>query len=113
MHEMSVAQSIIDIVLDTMKTHNVENVSKVRIQLGELSGVIPQSLSFGFQILTKDTPLEKTEFVYEKVPINAKCRKCKHEFQVKDFEFTCPKCKEKEVDTLTGTELKIIDMEVK
>ena len=112
MHEMSVAQSIIDIVLDTMKRHKVKSVKKVRIELGELSGVIPQSLTFGLQILTKDTPLQETEFVYDKTPIKSRCRNCKHEFIVKDLEFICPKCKGKELDTLSGTELKIIDMEV-
>jgi hydrogenase nickel incorporation protein HypA/HybF len=112
MHEMSVAQSIVDIVLDTMKQHNVSDVRRVRIQLGELSGVIPYALTFGLDFLTKDTPLEETEFVYEKIPIKARCRNCKCEFIVKELEFICPECQKKELDTLSGTELKIIDMEV-
>ena len=58
MHEMSIAQSLIDIVRDEMGKHGVTVLKSVRIQVGQLSAIVPDSLSFCFNIMTSGTDLE-------------------------------------------------------
>ena len=53
MHEMSIAQSILDIILQESGNHNVSRVLSVALKVGELSAVETESLRFCFELLTK------------------------------------------------------------
>jgi hydrogenase nickel incorporation protein HypA/HybF len=109
---MSIAQSLIDIVRDEMGKHSVTVLKSVRIQIGQLSAIVPDSLSFCFNIMTSGTDLEGAELLMEIIPLCGVCRTCKQEFEIKDYAFECPECGSPEIDTISGQELSIIDMEV-
>ena len=57
MHEMSIAQSLIEIIEEEMKKHDAKYLRSVRLNIGQLSAVVPESLSFCFEVITSDTPL--------------------------------------------------------
>ena len=46
MHEMSIAEGIVDIVLDTMKNNDASQVHSVQLDVGMMSGVEPDALHF-------------------------------------------------------------------
>lgn len=112
MHEMSIAQSLIDIVRDEMGKHGVTVLKSVRIQIGQLSAIVPDSLSFCFNIMTSGTDLEGAELMMEIIPLRGVCKTCKVEFEIKDYAFECPECGSPKIDTISGQELSILDMEV-
>jgi hydrogenase nickel incorporation protein HypA/HybF len=112
MHEMSIAQSLIDIVRDEMGKHDVTVLKSVRIQIGQLSAIVPDSLSFCFNIMTSGTDLEGAELMMEIIPLRGVCKTCKVEFEIKDYAFECPECGSPKIDTISGQELSILDMEV-
>ena len=69
MHELSVASSIIEIVLAEVKNKNLGQVKEIGLKVGVLSGIMPDSLEFGFDALKQETALAQTRVVIETVPL--------------------------------------------
>ena len=59
MHEMSIAQSLIDVLREEMLKHNARTLRAVRLHIGQMSAVVPDALSFCFQVITDGTELEE------------------------------------------------------
>jgi hydrogenase nickel incorporation protein HypA/HybF len=81
MHEMSIAQSVLEIVNDTLQQNPGSKLKKVVVKVGELVAVVPDSLQFCYQALTADTPMEGSELVIEVIPVAASCQDCGREFK--------------------------------
>jgi hydrogenase nickel incorporation protein HypA/HybF len=111
MHEMSIAQSIMDIVEQEMARHGVSRVSVIRLVVGEFTAVVPQSLNFCFEMITKDTPLEGVRVEMEQVPLTGRCRACGQEFPIQEYKFICPACQSGEIETIAGKELFVKEIE--
>jgi hydrogenase nickel incorporation protein HypA/HybF len=112
MHEMSIAQSLIDILEEEMTRHHAEVLKSVRLRLGELSAIVPDSLSFCFEIATKGTNMEGARLDMDIIPLKGVCQDCRKEFHIKEYVFECPHCGGKNIDTLSGQDLSIVEMEV-
>jgi len=112
MHEMSIAQSLIDIVQEEMHRHGAVRLRRVRLRIGELSAVVPASLAFCFDVIVEGTPMQGAELEMEQVPLEARCRDCQAEFRVEAFVFECPACAGANTEIIAGRDLSIVDMEV-
>ena len=112
MHEMSIAQSIVEIVEDVRREHGDPRVEKVFVTIGKLVGIVPDSLEFSFQAITAGTRLDGAELVIEKVPIRARCRGCDHTFEVESFVFRCERCEGTSLEIVAGNELVVREIEV-
>jgi hydrogenase nickel incorporation protein HypA/HybF len=111
MHEMSIVQSIIDIVQQEMARHQVSKVTVIRLVVGEFTAVVPDSLTFCFELITKDTPLEGVKIELEQVPLTGRCRACGKEFPIVEYRFVCPECQSNEIEAVSGKELFIKEIE--
>jgi hydrogenase nickel incorporation protein HypA/HybF len=111
MHEMGIAQSILDIVEQEMARHGATRLTTIRLVIGEFTAVVPESLSFCFEVITKDTPFEGVKLEMEKVPLTGRCLACAEEFIIKDYQFICPKCGSNQVETVSGKELFVKEIE--
>jgi len=112
MHEMSIAQSLIDILQEEMTRHHAGVLKSVRLHLGELSAIVPSSLSFCFEVITKGTNMEGAKLNMDIIPLRGLCRQCRETFDVKDYVFECPHCLGKDIETVSGQDLSIVEMEV-
>ncbi len=113
MHELSIAQSIVDAVEIRATECKAAHVTRVRLRVGEAIGIITDSLTFCFEMLTNDEPLlDGTKLVIDSVPHRARCRHCAKEFPVIQFVAQCPTCGEWSDEIVSGTELQILDMEI-
>ncbi|MFJ8111267.1 hydrogenase maturation nickel metallochaperone HypA [Streptomyces sp. NPDC096132] len=109
MHEMSVALAVVDQVTEAAtRAGDVTAVRSVRLQVGELAGVVPDSLAFCFELACAGTLLEGAELVTETVPGQARCMSCAHAWAVgMPPRLTCPGCGGTRTDLLAGRELQI------
>ena len=73
MHEVSIAHGLLQIVLDEVKKHSISKVTVVKLKIGELTGVQTSALTFCFELMTKDTPVEGADLRIDMVPSKAKC----------------------------------------
>ncbi len=111
MHELSIAQSLLDIIVDESRRHGLERVNKVRLQVGEFAAVIPESLTFCFELVSQDTVASGAVIEIESVGVTARCDKCNSSFEVRDRVFLCPRCGEMASQLLSGRELTIMSIE--
>lgn len=112
MHELSIATAILERVeLEASKRPGIR-VTKVGVRVGELSGVDPDALSFGFEALVKDTVLDPLALDIELCARKQRCPACGTTFFVKDYDVVCPQCREPATECVSGNELDIAYLEV-
>lgn len=111
MHELSLAEQLLIPVLETAAAHDAK-VTVVQVEAGALQQIVPRSLITAFQAVSEGTPAEGAELRVETVPVTAKCRRCRLEFEVEDFLFACPDCGIADVETSGGTELILTSLEL-
>jgi len=112
-HELGIAQNIIRIIEGELVRHGGGRVVKVRLRIGEWSGVEPESLTFCYDASIAQTMLEGSCLEIEHVPLRCHCPECNKEFSPERFSRACPDCGETRTEMVNGTELEIVDFEVK
>jgi hydrogenase nickel incorporation protein HypA/HybF len=112
MHEMSIVQNLVEIIRDEMAAHHAKRLRSVRLQVGEMSAIVPDALSFCFEVITGGTEMEGARLLIDKVPLEGVCSDCGASFKIQDFVFLCPKCGSARVKTVSGRELSIVEIEV-
>ena len=112
MHEMSIAQSLIEVVKEEMLKHDARTLRSVRLNIGKMSAIVPDSLSFCFTVITTGTELEGARLIMDVIPLRGFCNECKKEFEIKEYAFVCPFCNSSDINTISGQDLTIVEMEV-
>ncbi len=111
MHELSIAQNIVDILNDQMKIHNLSKIERVNLRVGVLRSVVIDSLSFSFNVLTAGSPLEGARLEVEEIPIQGRCMECGYQFTMNNWLDDCPFCRGPRVEVISGKELDIVTIE--
>lgn len=112
MHELSIAQSIVDLASGEAAKAEAERVIIIRLSLGILSGVVRESLEFCFPIACEGTPCQGAELMIDIEPAKLHCQACKDVFDIDEFVLVCPGCGFFPATLLEGGELKVISLEV-
>ena len=108
MHELSIAEAVVERVLDRTGDRPV---SCVRLRVGRLCGVVPDALDFCFEVATAGTPLEGAALVIDQPDGRAHCRRCGAHFAVADLILLC-RCGSADVEVVAGEELVVTSVEV-
>ena len=111
MHEFSIVQSIVDIVLASAASHNIKHVSSVEVEVGQASGVIKEAMEFAWKAAGKGTILNNTILKIRQIPLKMRCRNCQTEYQPGEIYEPCPGCGEIGPEILTGKELRVVAIE--
>ena len=112
MHELSIAQGIVDIVGQYVPRERHETVRVVRIRVGDLAGVVPDSLAFCFTAVTAGTPMAGTLLEIEHVPYTIRCTDCANESTTEPGLAICPVCGSRTTTIVAGTELQVMTIDV-
>ena len=112
MHELSVAQLIIERVAGEMRRRPGTRPCAVGVKIGEVSGIDRDALAFGFEALVKNTEWEQLRLEIEYCPWRHRCGNCGKEFAVSDFATACPACGNAATTLISGEELDIGYIEV-
>ena len=112
MHELAIANSIMNTVLDEARKHDYKSVTAIGLRIGALTDVVPEALEFGFSAIAGGTLLEGARLEIENVPVQGKCSGCGETFEVKGFVFVCPGCGSSDIAVEKGQELDIAYIEV-
>lgn len=123
MHELSVSSAIVDTVL---KYADGRRVSVVSLRLGKLRQVVPDSLSFYFEIVGRDTLCEGARLDLEMIEALMACRSCDFEWdpapqpehgdivggELLMPQFRCPSCQAAGASVIRGDELEVESIDV-
>ena len=109
MHELSIAQAIVDVATRHAGGSRVE---RVHVRIGHLRQVVPSALVFAFELCAHGTPVEGAELEIEPIPIRAACRACDTESDLAGFPLACPVCGSLNVEVVQGEELQVESLEL-
>lgn len=112
MHEVGITRSIVEIAERTAREQGADRVLSVTVAIGELSGVVPEAVEFCFEACTRETLLEGTRLIIDRIPGRGRCRECGVEAPLDPYTFACSACGGYDLERLQGDELKIIELEV-
>ena len=112
MHELSVVFYIIDAVKEAAAENRVSLVSRVTLQLGEVSTVIPSYLTDCWNwARQKHDLINDAELVVEPIRAMTYCDDCKRIYPTIPYGKTCPYCKGLHTWLKQGTEVLIKEIE--
>jgi hydrogenase nickel incorporation protein HypA/HybF len=112
MHELSIMDSALTMVLDRAREAGAQRVHLIRLRIGTLSGVVPEALEFAFEALAPGTLAEGGQLDIESVPARFWCAACRAEFQAEDLLSECPSCHSPSGDLRAGREMEVTSMEI-
>jgi len=112
MHELAIAQSLIGIIEQEALPYTGAKVTRVRVLIGKLSGVMPDALKFAFEAISVGGIAEGASLEIEEVPLRIRCHQCGEVLVVEDPFLTCPNCEGTDVEIVTGRELDIRSIEI-
>ncbi len=113
MHELSIVTSIVESVTETLAGYPGARVLEVRLRVGALASVVPESLEFCYGIASEGTPLEGSRLVVNVLPVVVHCAACGWDVTLDGVQsFRCPRCGELCSDIRQGRELEIDSIEI-
>ena len=112
MHELGIAENILDIVRQSVPDDRVSLVGNIRLRVGPFAGIVPDSLKFCFAALVADTGMANAALQIEETLLAASCRECGNEYGIKNFVFICPACGGGNLELISGKELEVIEIEI-
>lgn len=108
MHELSLTQSVVDLVCEQAAGRPVLSV---RLEVGRISGVLVESMEFCFELVAAGTPIEGARLEFDQPQGRAHCRGCGSDFTVDDLILLCP-CGSTNVQITAGRDLRVMSLEV-
>jgi hydrogenase nickel incorporation protein HypA/HybF len=113
MHELSIALSLIEGVLEQAKKHGDVHIDAVHLKMGVFSGIDEDALQFSYRVACEGTPLHGSHLVIEQTPIIIYCRSCNAERSLPSLQpLTCPHCQAAANEVRGGRELEIAALEI-
>lgn len=112
MHEMSIAQSILDIAISVAQKEGASKITRVNLVAGELRGIETMQMTFCFSLAAKDTIASGAQLNIEQVPVSGHCNDCKSDFTIEEYAYICPKCGSTAIQITGGDELRLKDIDI-
>lgn len=109
MHEMAITQGIIDICL---RHSGNKKIISVIVEIGVLSGVVPEAVEFCFAACSNDTAAENSRLEIIKTCGLGRCIDCNTEQAVERLYDKCQICGSYAMEILCGEEMRVVEIEV-
>jgi hydrogenase nickel incorporation protein HypA/HybF len=109
MHELSIAEAIAGIACAHAGGRRIE---RVEVHVGHLRQVVPASLIFAFDLVTRGTVAEGADLVITGVPAEGRCRACGADGALPAFPLLCAWCGSADVEVVRGEELLVDALEL-
>ena len=109
MHELSLSSAILETAVRHAEGRPVKSVD---LTVGTLRQVVPKSLTFYWDIVTRGTVCEGSSLELSVVEALISCNDCATEWTLEDPIFACPSCKSTSVEVLTGTEFMVESLDI-
>ena len=105
MHELGICDALLKMVRKIAAEESLEEITRITVEVGSLSGVVPAYMSDCWEAVTDGTELQDVEFVVEELEGTARCLDCGEEFPADCNRLRCPSCGGEKLTPLTGRDL--------
>jgi hydrogenase nickel incorporation protein HypA/HybF len=110
MHEMALAESMIEIVEQAARAHGATRVTEVRLELGALSRVESDALAFCFDAVTRGGVAEGARLDIVAIPGAAWCMPCGSRVGIERLGDACPRCGGYQLEVIGGDDMRVKDI---
>ena len=112
MHEMSICESIIQIIEDEARKQAFSQVKQVWLEIGLFSGIEVDALRFSFDVVSRASVAENETLNIDEIPGRGYCMDCGKAITVQQRFDPCPDCGGYQVQVTGGDEMRIKELEV-
>ncbi len=112
MHEMSLAEGVLQIIEDAARAQGFSRVTAVFLEVGRLASVEPEALNFCFDAVTQGTIAEGARLEMLHLPGSAWCMECAQQIELSESQGACPRCGGYQLQITGGTEMRVKELEV-
>lgn len=112
MHEMSLAEGVLQLVEETARREQASRVSRVILEIGRLAAVEGEALRFCFDVVTRGGIAEGAVLEIIDVPGSGWCLPCGETVPIEERYGACPKCGSHQVQPTGGTEMRVREIEI-
>ncbi len=112
MHEMSLAEGIVQLVEDAVRADGCTKVKTVWLEIGQLAAVEKEALRFCFDAVTRDSVAEGARLEIVETPGQGWCMKCEGNVAVTALYEPCPVCGSYQIQVTGGNEMRVKELEV-
>ena len=111
MHELAIMNRVVGRVVAALdKQVHPARVTCVRLQIGQLAGVLPETIRFCFGLCIRGTALDGARLEIDEVNGRGRCRRCGADVRMETFVDPC-RCGSAEIEVLGGEELRVREVE--
>jgi hydrogenase nickel incorporation protein HypA/HybF len=113
MHELSIAVSMVERIIEESEARGGLQVEAVHLRLGVLAGVDKDALAFSYEIACEGTFLAGSKLVIDTVPLLIYCDTCAAEGAPESIQqIACPHCRTPSHKIVQGRELEVAALEI-
>jgi len=107
MHELSVAYSIVEMISERASEENGNKVTRVELEIGEMSGIEVYALEFAWDVAIKESILDGADLQINRIPAIGRCMDCQKEYAVKSLYDACPHCGSYRSEVIEGKDMRV------
>jgi hydrogenase nickel incorporation protein HypA/HybF len=112
MHELTLTESVLDIVAEEAGRRNVEHVRAVVLEIGALSCAEPEAIRFCFDVQSRGTLAEGARLEIRRAPGEGWCARCARPVAMVERYDACPRCGRTGLRVTSGDAMRVLEMEV-
>lgn len=112
MHEMSLAEGVVQLVEDAARADGCGKVRAVWLELGQLACVEQEALRFCFDAVARGTIAQGARLEITEIPGRGRCESCDGDVPVNTLYDPCPICGGYRIQVIGGDEMRVKELEV-
>jgi hydrogenase nickel incorporation protein HypA/HybF len=112
MHEMSLAENMLQIIEDAAHQQGFTRVRTVWLEIGQLACVEQESLRFGFDVVARGSIAEHARLEIVEEAGQGWCEKCAQNFPLTALYEACPECGSYDIKVTGGDGMRVKELEV-
>jgi hydrogenase nickel incorporation protein HypA/HybF len=112
MHEMSLAEGVLQLIEEAAQKQAFSKVTTVWLEIGQLSGVEPEAMKFCFDAVTRDSVADGARLEIIALPGTGWCMACAKAMPMSEVFGECPECGGFQMQVTGGTEMRVKELEV-
>lgn len=112
MHEMSLAESVREIVEQTARANGARRVTAVKLEIGKLSQVEVRAMEFAFEVVMQGSIAQGSRLEVVETDGTAWCMPCGRSVVLTRRGDGCPRCQSYQLQVTGGDRMRVVDIEI-
>jgi hydrogenase nickel incorporation protein HypA/HybF len=112
MHEMSLAESVREIVDEVGRANGASRVTAVRLEIGRLAQVEIEAMRLAFEVVKRGSLADAARLEIVEAEGSAWCMRCSQTVQVARRGDACPVCEGYQLQVTGGDRMRVMDIEI-